>query len=162
MRRYITILILLATFFEVYQAVASPPTRFQRYNLRWNGRSGAVNLMRVQAPQFSGMPILPMRLNYPWSQYGRWLPVAGSRPTVPVFPWSPTNALANITYSTNRANRKAEAVTELPFRKMAPNEDLQAHIGGIRKAQQAANELSIAIAEEVAALAFLACRCDWL
>ena len=103
MRRHLTILLLLATFFEVYQVVASPPTRYQRFNLRWNGRSGAVNLMSVPAPQFSGMPILPMRLNYPWSQYGRWLPVAGSRPTVPVFPWSPTNALANITYSTNRA-----------------------------------------------------------
>ena len=30
-------------------------------------------------------------------------PVTGPVPIVPTFPWSPTNALGNITYSTNRA-----------------------------------------------------------
>ncbi len=90
-RRYLSILLLIGSLFQAYSAVASPSQRFMRLNIRWNG----------QFSNFSG-PILPQRLNYPWTPRGRWLPVAGSNPTIPAYPWSPTNPPGNVLLSTNR------------------------------------------------------------
>ncbi|SVE22174.1 uncharacterized protein METZ01_LOCUS475028, partial [marine metagenome] len=90
-RRYLSILLLIGSLFQAYFVLASPPQRFMRLNIRWNG----------QFSNFSG-PILPQRLNYPWTPRGRWLPVAGSNPTIPAYPWSPTNPPGNVLLSTNR------------------------------------------------------------
>ena len=101
MRRWLTILFLFVALFEVHGQQTMPNSRFQRLNLRWNGYSGLA-LARVQFSMAS-YPLLAQRLNYPWNNQFRGFPVTGPSPTVPVFPWSSTNALANITYSTNRA-----------------------------------------------------------
>ena len=80
----------------------NPPTsKFLRLNLRFNGFR-AMALGRVATPNIS-YPLLAQRLNYPWNNQFRGLPVTGPVPIVPVRPWSPTNLLAGITYSTNRA-----------------------------------------------------------
>jgi len=101
MRRWLTILFLFVALSEVYGQQAMPNSRFQRLNLRWNGYSGLA-LARIQFSNTS-YPLLVQRLNYPWNNQFRGLPVTGPVQIVPTFPWSPTNALGNITYSTNRA-----------------------------------------------------------
>jgi len=93
-RKYLSILLLIGTFLQAYSAIASLSQRYLRLNLRWNG-------------QFSNQsvpPLLYQRLNLPWNNglnFG--LPLAGSTtPIIPVYPWSPTNALGSVLLSTNR------------------------------------------------------------
>lgn len=102
MRIWLVILGLCVALGDLMAQLPNPPSsRFQRLNLRFNGFR-AMALGRVATPQAS-FPFLAQRLNYPWNNQFRGLPVTGPVPIVPVRPWSPTNLLAGITYSTNRA-----------------------------------------------------------
>lgn len=76
MRRLHSILFAVFVLGWIGDLMASviPPASYQRFNLRWQGRTQA-----------------------------RPLPLAGARPVVPVFPWAPTNAIAGPNLSTNRA-----------------------------------------------------------